>query len=92
MAVYDYFLVCFVATNLCLFFWQHNQVLRNQDLSGKSSEAVIAATAAKWQFKKRFLPVYLLVFGADWLQVCLSRVREGVISECRAGPIYLYSL
>jgi hypothetical protein len=92
MAVYDYFLVCFVATNLCLFFWQHNQVARNQDLNGKSSEAVVAATAAKWQFKKRFLPVYLLVFGADWLQVCLSQLRENDIPDCRAGSIHLYTL
>jgi hypothetical protein len=30
---------------------------------------VIAAKAMNWQFKLRFLPVYLLVFGADWLQV-----------------------
>ena len=71
MAVYDFFLVCFVATNFCLFFWQHAQNVKDQDLMGKSKEAVNAAAAAKWQFKKRYLPVYILVFGADWLQVCL---------------------
>jgi hypothetical protein len=92
MAVYDFFLVCFVATNFCLFFWQHAQNVKGQDSMGKSNEAVIAATAAKWQFKKRFLPVYLLVFGADWLQVCLSRVRGGLIPDCRAGAIHIYSL
>jgi hypothetical protein len=69
MALYEYFLVFFIATNLCLFFWQNGRSVRSQGLDDKSSASVIAGTAAKWQFKKRFLPVYLLVFGADWLQV-----------------------
>lgn len=41
------------------------------------------------RFKRRFLPIYLLVNGADWLQVCLLPPFSGQLSLTRIGTLYL---
>ena len=76
MASYDFSLFGFVVINSSAFFWQrrqNDQAAKREDLECVSSRiSLLAARAAKWQLKAQFFPVYLLVLGADWLQVCLA--------------------
>ncbi|RDW78494.1 hypothetical protein BP5796_06346 [Coleophoma crateriformis] len=52
-------------------------------VGGHSAESVAAAEAVNWHFKMKFLPVYLLVFGADWLQVdrIFTLYQKGLAEE-----------
>jgi hypothetical protein len=76
MAFYEYNLLIFVVVNAGLAYLQHRRdgkaaAARSQGQDGEAARATITAgEAVIWQFKKKFLPVYLLAFGADWLQVC----------------------
>lgn len=47
-------------------FWPRETPDEESELQFKSLEA--EASAAR--FKRTFIPVYLLVMGSDWLQVC----------------------
>ena len=73
MNFYQYNIVAFVLLNTFLVYRQRRREGRaraSSETNGKEDwEKTLAAEAVNWQFKKRFLPVYLLVFGADWLQV-----------------------
>lgn len=82
MGFYEYNLVVFIAVNTFLGYLQHQRETRatktDEVTNDAGREALVAAKAVNWQFKKRFLPVYLLVFGSDWLQVIISaRSLEG---------------
>jgi hypothetical protein len=74
MGFYDYNLFGFVVLISAVGYFQYKRdaaTSRTRDVDGEvGKEATVAARAVNWQFKKRFLPVYLLVNGADWLQVC----------------------
>jgi hypothetical protein len=72
MDFYSSNVLAFVAINAALLFrqWKQQNATTSNKIAGEGdSGAVLAAQAVNWQFKRRFLPVYLLVFGADWLQV-----------------------
>lgn len=72
MGFYDYNLLVFVAAIAAVGYYQYKRDVassHSREVDGEAGkEAVMAARAVNWQFKKRFLPVYLLVNGADWLQ------------------------
>lgn len=73
MGFYDYNLLVFVAAIAAVGYYQYKRDVassHSREVDGElGKEAVVAARVVNWQFKKRFLPVYLLVNGADWLQV-----------------------
>jgi hypothetical protein len=72
MEFYQMNVIAFVLFNSFLAFLQHRsngKTKAGRALEDGNEASVIAAKAMNWQFKLRFLPVYLLVFGADWLQV-----------------------
>jgi hypothetical protein len=73
MGFYDYNLFVFVVLIAGFGYSQYKRdVVSSRNRENDSEEgknARIASKAVNWQFKKRFLPVYLLVNGADWLQV-----------------------
>lgn len=73
MDFYSANVVVFVVVNAALSFRQWRQDgragMHKEMAGGEGHESILAAEAVNRQFKKRFLPVYLLVFGADWLQV-----------------------
>ncbi|CZS90269.1 hypothetical protein WAI453_004249 [Rhynchosporium graminicola] len=65
MDFYHFNFVAFVLINSALAFYQTRcrQIPATESLEGKGNTA-----AAVKRFKMRFLPIYLLVNGADWLQ------------------------
>src|SRR3954467_9047153 len=95
MDFYLYNIIGFVLVNAFLAHRQHLRDRRTKDsrLSGSTAdrEKMIVEDAVNWQFKKLFLPVYLLVSGADWLQVC-QNVRDGEASLILlfVGTIHIY--
>jgi len=81
MEFYQSNVVALVALNLCLAYRQYRQDRKtktSRDMAGRTEAEVAAAAALNSKFKRKFLPVYLLVFGADWLQVCLSRLQSAM--------------
>lgn len=75
MDFYSAQVLFFVTINAGLSYRQYKQPDGRSKTSkemagGNSAESIAAAKAVNWHFKIKFLPVYLLVFGADWLQVC----------------------
>jgi hypothetical protein len=85
MSFYDYNLFAFVCLISVVGYYQYNREAassrsREDDDGESGKEASATAKAVNWQFKKRFLPVYLLVYGADWLQVsrCIRLYRKGM--------------
>jgi hypothetical protein len=75
MEFYQANAVALVALNLCLAYRQYRQdrqTKQSRKTAGGTDAAAVAAEALNNKFKRKFLPVYLLVFGADWLQVYLS--------------------
>lgn len=76
MAFYEYNVVVFVTINAGIVYLQHRRdrkaaAAKSQGQDAEGARATITAgDAVIWQFKKKFLPVYLLAFGSDWLQVC----------------------
>jgi len=83
----------FALINVLLAYREYRQELVvecEQDAKGKvrfdDSKEVLRA------FKWRFLPIYLLVNGADWLQVCsLSHVIKFFCLIIK-GAVYLSSI
>ncbi|TVY82671.1 Molybdate-anion transporter [Lachnellula suecica] len=77
MSFYTYNVVAFVLINASIAYLQRRRdgktaIARTQNSvqDGESGRAALTAEEAViWQFKKKFMPVYLLAFGADWLQV-----------------------
>lgn len=74
MDFYSANVVALVALNAALSYrqWKQQNGRANrpkETTGGRGAESILAAEAVNMQFKKRFLPVYLLAFGADWLQV-----------------------
>ena len=80
MDFYSTNVVVFVALNTALSYrqWRQQDGENGKKVAGEGEPgeagAMVAAQAVNKQFKRRFLPVYLLVFGADWLQVCRYRI------------------
>ncbi|TVY37582.1 Molybdate-anion transporter, partial [Lachnellula cervina] len=74
MAFYEYNVVVFVTINAGIVYLQHRRdrkaaAAKSQGQDAEGARATITAgDAVIWQFKKKFLPVYLLAFGSDWLQ------------------------
>jgi len=63
-----------ILINASIFYLQRRRKARKSIqmttvISEAGKEALIASDAILRQFNWRFLPVYALVFGADWLQV-----------------------
>ncbi|TAQ88964.1 hypothetical protein B7494_g2727 [Chlorociboria aeruginascens] len=65
-------LLIFIILNTLLTYLNHISSLRpahdKETSLDDARETSLAANKARSEFKWRFLPVYLLVFGADWLQ------------------------
>lgn len=72
MDFYSKNVLVFVALNAALSYrqWKQQNGRANKVAAEGKTEAIQDAEAMNMQFKKRFLPVFLLGFGADWLQVC----------------------
>jgi len=75
--------VAFVTLNAWLSYLQWKQQTREARRSkeiagGVRPDSSPARDASYTLLKKKFLPVYLLVFGADWLQV-----RLPLVCSCR---------
>lgn len=76
MAFYEYNIAFFVVVNAGIAYLQHKRdgKAARARSEGQDAEAQKAARTAGdvviSQFKWDFLPVYLLAFGSDWLQVC----------------------
>ncbi|TVY49718.1 Molybdate-anion transporter [Lachnellula occidentalis] len=80
MAFYEYNVLVFVVVVAGVAYLQHRRdrkaaaakVQGQGQGQGHDSEAaratITAGNAVIWQFKKKFLPAYLLAFGSDWLQ------------------------
>ncbi|TVY26148.1 Molybdate-anion transporter [Lachnellula hyalina] len=74
MAFYEYNVLVLVVVVAGTAYLQHRRgskaaVSRSRGQDGEATRAAITAgDAVIWQFKKKFLPVYLLAFGSDWLQ------------------------
>lgn len=78
MDFYHFNFAAFVLINSALAFYQTR--CRQTPVAG-SLEAKGNTAGAVKRFKMRFLPIYLLVNGADWLQVRLipeETVRIGL--------------
>lgn len=97
MGFYVWNLAGFVAVNSGLGYLQHKRsagVEKAHELQNDSSrESMLAAKAVNWQFKRRFLPVYLLIFGSDWLQVRFRQLDLKTLCLeliFGIGTIYLY--
>ena len=80
----------------CLSYRQYKQdgkANRSKELAGGyTEESRLTAEAINTQFKRRFFPVYLLVVGADWLQVYrLSFQYEHLLTRKIQGP-YIYTM
>ncbi|KAH6679707.1 hypothetical protein B0J14DRAFT_472622 [Halenospora varia] len=77
MAFYEYNLFGFIIFNSSLAYFDHRRSRNANRFRADDNEAarasVMAGKAALWEFKKKFIPVYLLAFGADWLQI---RIRS----------------
>lgn len=73
MDFYHYNLIAFVLLNTCLVYWQYRRDGKSkgskETVGTAEREKQAAGEAMIWHFKKRYLPVYMLVVGADWLQV-----------------------
>lgn len=61
-----------------------------KDAKAGSVELNNAATSFKW----KFIPVYLLVMGSDWLQAIRTprKTRYCGYTDAKAGAICLYAL
>ena len=73
MDVYQVTFVVLVLGSSYVAYHHHKDEIWSQEPSGDEDRAQaknlkIEASAA--QFKKVFIPVYMLVMGSDWLQVC----------------------
>lgn len=86
--------VGFVAVNAAVSYLQSKQQNEKANKSkemagGVGADSILAADAVTVQFKKRFLPVYLLVFGADWLQVCHYQATVTSILTDVTGALHI---
>ena len=95
MDFYSVNVVALVALNAALSYrqWkqQNGRANRSKEMAGgRGAESILAAEAVNMQFKKRFLPVYLLVFGADWLQVCNRQETITYILTHVLGSLHIY--
>ncbi|TVY17096.1 Molybdate-anion transporter [Lachnellula arida] len=74
MEFYGYNVVGFVIVIAGIVYLQYRRdrkaaAAKSQGQDCEAARATITAgDAVIWQFKKKFLPVYLLAFGSDWLQ------------------------
>jgi len=96
MAFYEYNIAFFVVLNAGIAYLQHRhngKATRARD-EGEDAEAQKAARTAGdvviSQFKWKFLPVYVLAFGSDWLQVCWSALKSPRKTADDQGAVYLY--
>ncbi|KAG0651315.1 Molybdate transporter [Hyphodiscus hymeniophilus] len=97
MDFYSSNVVVFVAINLALSYrqWRYQDGKVNKTSGGSQPgepEAILAAEAVNKQFKRRFLPVYLLVSGADWLQgpyIYTMYKDEKGLAEETVGHLFL---
>lgn len=74
MEFYKTNVVGLILLNASVFYLQRRQKVHKVKqvppvISEAGKEAIVASDAILRQFNWRFLPVYVLVFGADWLQV-----------------------
>jgi len=80
MDFYQSNVVALVALNLCLAYRQYRQDRKTKKsqnrAAGTGADSIVAPEAVTSQFKRKFLPVYLLVFSADWLQVYPSQSQN----------------
>lgn len=95
MDFYSANVIFFVAVNAGLSYRQYKQQdgkskIHKEAANGGSVESVAASDAANWHFKMKFLPVYLLVFGADWLQVCATKSTVTSLRLTDKGTLYLH--
>lgn len=88
MDFYSVNVVAFVMLDAALSYlqWKQHNVRAN-----KSKEVAGAGWAESMLslFKKRFLPVYLLVSGADWLQVCHYQEAVTCILTHGTGSLHI---
>lgn len=78
MAFYTYNLLAFGAIDAGLEYlqWRRDRkgaaaISQGQDVEVASAKAALMAREAMIrQFKKKYMPVFVLAYGADWLQVC----------------------
>jgi hypothetical protein len=98
MAFYEYNIVFFVVLNAVIAYLQHRRdgKAARARSEGQDAEAQKAARTAGdlviYQFKWDFLPVYLLAFGSDWLQVCWSALKSTrETADDYKGP-YIYTM
>ena len=95
MDFYSVNVVAFVALNAALSYlqWkqQNGRANKSKEMTGGvGAESILAADAENMLFKKRFLPVYLLVFGADWLQVYHCQATVTCILTRSPGSLHIY--
>jgi len=74
MEFYKTNVVGLILLNASVFYFQRRHKVHKakqipQVISEAGKEAIVASDAILRQFNWRFLPVYGLVFSADWLQV-----------------------
>ena len=87
MDFYSVNVVAFVALNAALSYLQWRRQKSGASLSQEKAGGVGTEYA---QFKSRFLPVYLLVFGADWLQVCQHQASLAYIVTHSPGTLHIH--
>lgn len=97
MEFYQLNFAIFVVLNAVLAYREYRQTEVPQTEKESSARKLVASNDNKAllkSFKWRFLPIYLLVNGADWLQVGSPRDGfQGVSSDFNiTGTIYLSSL
>jgi hypothetical protein len=95
MDFYSVNVVALGALNAALSYlqWkkQDGRAIRSKEMAGGvGAESILAANAVNTHFKKRFLPVYLLVFGADWLQVRHCQATGTCILTRGQGSLHIY--
>lgn len=71
MDLYQVTFTALVISSCCLAWTQHGHKLQAPPAQDAESEAQVYELHSDLsRFRKNFIPVYLLVMGSDWLQVC----------------------
>jgi hypothetical protein len=93
MDVYQVTFVVLVLGSGYVAYHHHKDDIWSQESSGEEGRAQTKnpkIEASATQFKKVFIPVYMLVMGSDWLQVCDRPPPLSNKQLTNVGPFHIH--